>query len=266
MVNIPAIVISMKGEDKRRDMMDNHLKERGFTAEYFDAVDGRQMDVLSHPDYLKSKRRAAHGRDLKPGELGCMLSHRAAYQYILDQGYEHALLLEDDARVVPETLNVLSALIEKGISYDIIRLLGSPKVMRSKQRMICPLYKDFHLTRMATTPGGAHATLISKAGAKKLVKETRKFAYPIDTVLGRCWETGINAYSIKPAISVPDEENFTSTIGDARHDKTIKLKGLEKIKFKIGRPLFKIGEALGKRKQFNATEKSDLELQNTYKR
>tara|TARA_B100000282_G_C31738063_1_gene494675 strand:- start:566 stop:1360 length:795 start_codon:yes stop_codon:yes gene_type:complete len=259
-MSITTIIISMHGEDKRREMMSAHLKERGFEPQYFDAIDGRQMDVLAHPDYLKSKRRAAHGRDLKPGELGCMLSHRAAYQYIFDQSYEHTLLLEDDARLVPETKEILEHFIKMDIDYDIVRLMGSPKVMRSKARMICPIYKDFFLTRMATTPGGAHATLISKKGAEKLIKATEKFAFPIDTVLGRCWETGVNAYSIKPAISVPDEENFETTIGNERHDKKIHLKGIEKLIFKINRPLFKLSEALGKRKQFNTTRANDLAL------
>ncbi|MBX2834572.1 MAG: glycosyltransferase family 25 protein [Micavibrio sp.] len=291
---INTLIISMKCDHARRAAMESHLQERGFQAEFFDAIDGRQMDVLAHPDYLRPKRLAAHGRDLKGGELGCMLSHRAAYHYILDKGYKHALLLEDDTRLAPEAKQVLESFLAKNIDYDIIRLMGSPKVMRSKQRIILPLLdsrqtdlsseqaqeptnmdnylrseathsdsKDdrrFYLTRMSTTPGGAHATLISRAGAQKLVRATEKFAFPIDTVLGRCWETGINAYSIKPAMAVPDEENFQTTIGDARHDKNIHLKGLDKLRFKVGRPVFKLKEAIGKKKQFKATEKPDLAL------
>ncbi|MCB1650845.1 MAG: glycosyltransferase family 25 protein [Alphaproteobacteria bacterium] len=260
---IPVLIISLEDETARRAAIAAHLKERGFEPEFFDAIDGRQMDVLKHPGYDSKQRRAAHGRDLKPGELGCLLSHRAAYEEIIKRGWPCALLLEDDARLHEDTLPVLESFIAQNIDFDIIRLLGSAKVARSPHRKIIPLYKDFHLTRMLTTPGGAHATLISRQGAEKLIKATEKFAFPIDTILGRCWETGINAYSVQPGLATQDL-SFDSAIGEERHDKTIPLKGLQKAKFKLTRPLFKISEAIGKRLTFAKTRASDLALRKKF--
>lgn len=232
-----------------------HLKERGLTNfEFFDATDGRQMDVTSHPDYDAKTRRAAHGRDLKPGELGCLLSHRAFYQYMIDHNIKHALLLEDDARFHEDTKAVLENLINKNVDFDIVRLLGSPKVARGKHRKIINLFKDFYLVRLRTAPGGAHATLISQKGAQKLVKATRTFAFPIDTILGRGWETGIQAYSIQPGLSTQDL-SFDSAIGDERHDKSTTPKGFT---FKLTRLRFKIAEALGKAWVYYSNALSDL--------
>ena len=242
---IPTFVISLKDETARRSAIAEHLKQRGFDFEFFDATDGRQMDVLAHPGYNKTKRRAAHGRDLKPGELGCLLSHRGIYKEILKRDLDVALILEDDARLHEDTKATLEALLKKGMNFDIIRLLGSPKVAKGKHRKIAKLFKDFWLVRLRTAPGGAHATLITCQGAQKLFKATENFAFPIDTILGRSWETGIQAYSIQPGLAVQDL-SFDSAIGEERHDKTIHLQGAEKLKFKITRPTFKLGEALGK--------------------
>lgn len=254
---LPVLVISLKQESARREALSAHLAERGFAPEYLDAVDGRQMNVLEHPGYDYKRRRRCHGRDLKPGELGCMLSHRKAYQHIIDQGWDHALLLEDDARLAPETKAVLDLFLAKDFPYDIVRLLGSPKVAKGVHRKIIPLYKDFHLVRLLTAPGGAHATLISRAGAEKLLAATERFAFPIDTILGRGWETGITAYSIQPGLAVQDL-SFDSAIGEERHDKTITLPPLEKLIYKLNRPLFKLGEALGKRSVFFGNKAKDL--------
>lgn len=261
MINV--LVISLPEALERQSIIRAHLQERDFEFHIFEAIDGRQMDVLAHKGYDAKTRRAAHGRDLKPGELGCLLSHRAAYQKIVDDNFDHALLLEDDARLAPETKDILEAFLAKNIDYDIIRLLGSEKVANSPHRKIIPLYKDFHLTRMKTTPGGAHATLISQAGAKKLLRATEKFAFPIDTILGRCWETSINAYSIQPGLAVQDMD-MESSIGDARFEKKIELRGIEKLKFKVTRPLFKLSEAIGKHTQFNKTAKQDLALKQKF--
>jgi glycosyl transferase family 25 len=271
---LPILIISLKEESARREAIAVHLQERGFAFAFFDATDGRQMNVLEYPGYDSQRRRRAHGRDLKPGELGCLLSHRAAYQHIIDQNYEHALLLEDDARLAIDTKAVLDLFLAKNFEYDVVRLLGSPKVAKGTHRKIIELMKrplpspsplageggvggDFYLVRLLTAPGGAHATLISRAGATKLLKATEKFAFPIDTILGRTWENGLKAYSIQPGLAIQDL-SFESAIGEERHDKTIHLPPLEKLSFKITRPLFKLEEAIGKRAVYFANARKDL--------
>ena len=256
----PVFIISLPEETARRSAIAEHLKSHGFQFKFLDAVDGRQMNVLEHPDYDAKTRRSAHGRDLKPGELGCFLSHRAAYQKIVDDNLDYALLLEDDARFHENTKEVLETLLKKEFDFDIVRLLGSPKVAKGKHRKLFQIFENFWLVRLRTAPGGAHATLISRKGAEKLLKVTKTFAFPIDTVLGRSWETGIQAYSIQPGLSTQDL-SFETSIGDERHDKSSTPKNL---KFKITRLRFKIGEALGKVWVYYANASKDLEAQRKF--
>lgn len=253
---LPAYVISLKEETERRAHIESHLKERGFECIFFDAIDMRGANVLNHPDYNFKTRRAAHGRDLKPGELGCFVSHRAVYHKIIEEGHPFALVVEDDAQFHENTAAALDALIDKQIDFDLIRLLGSKKVNAGKHRKITPLYKDHALVRLRTNYGGAHATLLSQSGAQKLIKAFKTFAYPLDTALGRSWETGINAYSILPGLAVQDT-SFDSSIGEARFNKAQTPKTLS---FKCTRSLFKLGEALGKAWIYWSNLPSDLAI------
>tara|TARA_B100001989_G_scaffold222129_1_gene175378 strand:+ start:1456 stop:2256 length:801 start_codon:yes stop_codon:yes gene_type:complete len=265
---IPTFVISLKDEQQRRDYSAAHLRQRGFEFEFFDAIDARKMNVLSHPDYDHARRRRSHGRDLKPGELGCFLSHRAVYQKIITDNLPFALVVEDDCIFHENAKDVLEAFLAKNLEFDVIRLLGSKKVAEGKHRKILPICQksgeEFWLIRLRTAYGGTHATLISQAGARKLIKATRKFAYPIDTLMGRCWETGIQAYSIQPGLAVQDEA-MDSTIGDARMDKTIELDGFEKWMFKVTRPAFKLDEACGKAQTYWLNAPKDLALKKKFR-
>ena len=163
---IPTYVISIKSEDARRNAIKAHLDSLGIEFSFFDAVDGRHMNVLEHPGYDCKRRRACNGVDLKPGELGCILSHRTLYEHCLKQGHEYVLILEDDARLHEDTKDALEALIQSKHNFAIIRLFGSPKVARGKHRKIIPLIKDFWLVRLRTLHGGTHATLMRNSGLK----------------------------------------------------------------------------------------------------
>ncbi len=253
---LPTYVISLPEEKARHEHIAAHLKERGFAPTFVDGIDMRGSNVLDHPAYDFARRRAAHGRDLKSGELGCFLAHRVALQQMIDDAHPFALILEDDAKLHENTLAALQNLINKNIDFDLIRLLGSDKVNNGKHRKITPLYKDHTLVRLRTAYGGAHATLYARKGAEKLLTTTQRFAFPWDTALGRCWETGMNAYSILPGLAVQDT-GFESTIGDARFNKMETPKTLS---FKITRSLFKIEEALGKAWIYYAPLAKDLAI------
>lgn len=242
---IPVFVISLPTETKRRAMISEHLESRGLPFQFFDAIDGRQMDVIKHQNYNSPRRRRAHGRDLTGGELGCLLSHQAIYQKIIDENLPFALVLEDDVRLGEDFPNVLEKLTHHTDIFDIVRFLGSPKVARGKHRKIKPLDEKHHLVRLRTAPGGAHATLVTRKGAQKLLKALQKNAFPIDTLMGRGWETGIQSLSVQPGLATQDLE-MESAIGDTRFNKDIKLQGWERKLFPLTRGAFKIGEAIGK--------------------
>lgn len=255
---IHVFVISLKSEAARRESISKHLKDRGFDFEFFDAVDGRQMDVPDHPDYNAKRRIRSFGRHIKPGELGCLLSHLGTYKEIAKRNIPYALILEDDVVLHKDTKKVLEAFIKSNRKFDMLRLLSDKKINGKKKphRIVDTITGKYNLIRLLTTPGGMYATLISQQGAKNLVKAHENFAFPVDALIGRSWEHGLESFTVLPELA-HEGNDFESTIGDARFDKTLEISGLQKITFPITRSLFKLEETLGKRYWFWRTSLRD---------
>ncbi len=254
---IPVLVISLKEETQRRTAIAEHLSSLGFEYQILDAIDARGSLPADHPDYDSAYRLATHGRDLKAGEIGCFLSHRMAYQEMIEQNLPYALIVEDDMRFNKDAANVLQSLLDKNLDFDVIRLLDKDKILKNSHRKITQLAGDYWLLRLRALYGGAYATLISRKGAEKLVKATKTFALPVDTVLGRCWETGINSFAIQPTIATHIYE-FESSIGEERFNKDTGLKGLQKLKYALNRFIFKLYENIAKTWLYYANAPKDL--------
>ena len=242
----PIFVISLPGTEERRAYITEQLGKLGLPFSFFDAVNGYALDVPSHENYNGFKRRLYFGKDLTQGELGCFLSHKKLYEKICDDNLESAVILEDDVILHQDFPKILSTLKKHHQSFDLVRFLGSPKVMKRGGRKLIPLEDSYWLIRMPTAPGGAHATLVTQNGAQKLLKAMRRTAYPIDTLLGRGWETGVEALAVHPGLAT-QKLSFANTIGNDRFDKNIRLQGIERLAFPFTRGWFKINEMIGKK-------------------
>lgn len=240
-LNIPVFVISLPEAYDRRARIEKIFADLNLDFEFIDAVDGRQFDVINHPLYNANKRLAFYGRHLNGGEIGCLLSHKKIYQKIVDENIEHALIFEDDVILRENFLPVLQKILTLDIPFDAIRFFGSPKLERIKARNICNIDDTHNLVRHTGMPGGAHATLMTKSGAQKLLKHLDKTAYPIDALMGRNWLTGLNWYTVRPGLAAQDL-SFDSAIGDGRFLPDLDVKGAAKILYPLTRGWFKLSE------------------------
>jgi len=243
-----AFVISLKEAKERRDRLTRRLEEQGFAYSVFEAIDGRGMDVETHPDYDTRRRHRYFGRDLQGAELGCFLSHRGVIEEIVRQGLPCAIVFEDDA-IVHDTLPPVLRALTSGKVPDLVRFIARDKVYRGKHRRLSTLGDGIDLVRLQATPGGAYAYLLSLAGAKKLLARMGRIYTPVDTLMGYGWRTGIDNLVTIPS---PVTHDFIedSHIGDKRFDKTVTLTGLDRIAFPFHRFFFKLREGVAKRLYF----------------
>lgn len=243
---IPCFVISLPDNVERRQQMTNALSGIELPFEWVDAVDGRTFNVLDQPVYDSKNRMRWFGKHLTGGEIGCLLSHKKIYQKIITDNIEQALIFEDDVMLHKDFKRVLGKILEMDVDYDMIRFLGSPKLERLKMRAVYNIDGQHWLTRHTGMPGGAHATLICRSGVDKLLKYLDKTAFPIDALMGRCWETKLNWYTVRPGLASTDL-NLDSTIGDERFKKATDLKGVDKLSYPVTRAWFKLQESIGKK-------------------
>jgi glycosyl transferase family 25 len=173
------------------------------------------------------------------------LSHRAVLEKIVKNKISISLIFEDDVTLQKDFRIVIENLINCHYPWEAVRFLGKPKIAKLMQRKIIKIYKNFYLTRLATSPGGAYAYVISYSGAKKLLKSMNNISCPIDTIMGLPWRSGLEVLTIQPAISSWDK-SFESAIGDGRFEKN-KVTGWEKLIYPITRGIFKLQEGLLKK-------------------
>lgn len=256
----PAFVISLKESAQRQDSIRQQFDALGIPFAFLDAVDGRQMDVQAQKLYDGARRLRCFGRHMTGGEWGCLLSHMAVYERIVKDGLSVALVFEDDVIPAAALPDVVRALCKSPVKYDLVRFFGSPKIERRPKRLVMPMPGDLWLSRLPGVHGGAHAYLITQAGARKLLDYINRngTAFPIDTLLGRGWETGVESYAVN--MVARQNLDFESAIGETRFDKTPDLSDAFKLFFPLCRGWFKICDHAGRRYMYWSALAKDKKL------
>ncbi len=93
--------------------MREQLERLGIEYEFFDAVRGTDA-ICKRELYDRERAVRSENRELRPGEIGCALSHSEVYAAIAERDAPWALVLEDDAILHHDLPSVLSRL-ESGI-------------------------------------------------------------------------------------------------------------------------------------------------------
>lgn len=249
----PIFVINLPRDSARRAKMAARLDGLNRAYRFVDAVDGRALDPQTYDQRL---RRRYFGRELTPGEVGCLLSHKRVCEIICREEIPFAIVLEDDAVLADEFCNVIDALLTCSDKWDLVRFVGSPKVHARGFRRLRPLVENFWLIRLPTTPGGSHAYLLSRTAAEKLGAQLGRSFLPMDILQGWSWQTGLETLAVFPTLARQDEQSGT-TIGEDRFSKRLSLEGAERLLFPVRRFLYKVQDAWGKKKTWFGSVRRD---------
>jgi len=115
---IPAFVISLPDAEARRRNMTARLAAVGIPFRFFDAVDGRAQRL---PESIDGARVV---RDIFMTEAGlaCTASHRLLHRVIAEGTAETALILEDDAAIPDDLVEVIEQAL--ALDFDVFKLEG----------------------------------------------------------------------------------------------------------------------------------------------
>lgn len=97
---VPIFLISCKADLARRENALQSIAQLGGDPHVIEGVDAREgLGVFAaHRAFLGA---SFWGKDwIKPGAFGCFLSHRHAWEVMLQSGADHALIMEDDAELI----------------------------------------------------------------------------------------------------------------------------------------------------------------------
>lgn len=104
----PIFIITLQGDEKRRSRLLAKLEADGLTYRLMMGVDGRKglpPGMEAAVDRRKAERRM--GRPMSDAEFACALSHRQIYETIRIEGLSGAIILEDDAELLPDFFEFL---------------------------------------------------------------------------------------------------------------------------------------------------------------
>lgn len=198
-------VINLKDKITRRTAVQEQADRLGLTIEFIDAVAGNSLsdDELQKCTY---DYPACH---LTKGEIGCALSHLKIYEKMTNENIGHALILEDDA--------VLSDSINEHIKNIIKSNNNKPNIyLLSKVESYFPRIIKNNLHRVYDA-SGAHAYIINKNAAQRILKEQTPIKYEADMWGAFRFKYSVNIYCTIPhLIDTHDENKEDSSLETSR--------------------------------------------------
>jgi glycosyl transferase, family 25 len=189
---VEIVVISLPRATERRRNIEAMFQGTGLNWTYFDAHTSLSCRGLRY-DLGEVKR--LFGRTLSNPEIAVCSSHVAVLNEFLEHGStDYILVLEDDCIFDTDfPLDDFSAFCaENGIDY--VRLFGKhyAKAIR------LGFFFDRSIVRYTTSPAGAQAYLMSKAGARKFLDSYQSIDATVDLAMDKFWTTQLPIYSIFP--------------------------------------------------------------------
>lgn len=99
----PIYVVSLPDAHERRAGIRQQLDAQGLAFEFVDAVRGSALSAEERAEKVGpvAEMKARINRGLSDGEIGCALSHQNIYEKVLNEGHACAMVLEDDALLLP---------------------------------------------------------------------------------------------------------------------------------------------------------------------
>lgn len=184
--NYVVLLINLDKSTERLAHCDRLLTSNGILYERIPAVYGKDLSLDELNSIKETGTKGQYYKTLLVGEIGCYMSHRKTWQYIVDRQLDFAVVLEDDINFGSIDFKALINAI-KSISrpWFYLKLAGRyrDKHIVSKQAL-----DAFDLVTFSKVPSRTNAQVVSLEGARRLLAASETFSRPIDVDLQYWWE------------------------------------------------------------------------------
>ena len=189
-----SLIIHMSASTARRPNAEALLRTLP-DAQLIEAVDGRDPAQVTGVTLRNGDlHRPRYPFPLAPGEIGCFLSHRRCWRRILDEGWDYALIAEDDLAVDPPGLEAALTLIAEHATPDsYIRL---PVKQRETPARVLGRRDGVQLILPRVIGLQTVAQVVGRAAAARLLEASDTIDRPVDTFLQMHWMTGQPVHSV----------------------------------------------------------------------
>jgi len=194
-LKIKAFIIHLDRAGSRRPQVDALIQSLPVSAEIISAVDSRQLaDDEIRAVYRCQLHKPVYPFQLTTSEIACFLSHRKAWQAIVDQKLDAGFVVEDDVALTADFAGIFSFACQQLTSKSFLRFpfrireTGPVIARNGPARLIRPIPAGL----------GQAAQLIGYEAARQFLEATRCFDRPVDTMIQLFWLTGVRPFSLIP--------------------------------------------------------------------
>lgn len=197
-MNYKVFVINLDDRPDKFENAKSQLDAQNIQCERISAIRGNLLDqVTIDTNYDAQANKKHYLRTMSVGEIGCYMSHRKAWQKIIDENLDYAIILEDDCKPEPE-LHRLPALLENLKNWDYIKLTG-PRGGKTIEEL-AKINDKFGIAHYNKVPIATPGQVVSRSGAETLLANSKPFHRPIDVDLQHYWEKKIDVIGIEPKL------------------------------------------------------------------
>ena len=191
----------------------------------YSAVDNRDNHVTD-AEYDSKMFLTRYGKEPRPAEKGCMLSHYHMWKDFLASDADWALIAEDDILISPDLQPVVERIIEKYPHVQMVNLCDiyaseagklNPQVDYPRLSLFAPfVYGKYRIGNAYSSKPlyGTGLYLLSRSGAERLVEcfgETVPGVVADDFALYREW--GVGVYLVQPGLCGWEGTSLIQTSG-----------------------------------------------------
>ena len=210
MAKILKYVLGLDGANRFESFYSVGIPAKDFVP--YSAVDNRD-DHVTDAQFDSKLFLTRYGKEPRPAEKGCALSHYHMWKDFLASDADWALLAEDDVLISPDLQPVVERIIEKYPHVQMVNLGDiyaseagklNPQVDYPRLSLLAPfVYGKYRMGRAYGSKPlyGAALYLLSRSGAERLVEcygETVPGVVADDYSLYREW--GVDVYLVQPGL------------------------------------------------------------------
>ena len=177
--------------------MQSQLARACTPFERIPAVDGRLLD----PEIVRSSIGKCLKARLRPAltraELGCYLSHAAAWKKVVDERHDYACIMEDDIELAYDFSYWLDRTDQYPREFDILKLEAIGKHKRRRATVISRSGR-WSIGHCLSSASGAACYIVSNSGARCLLGRLLPCDSAVDTAMFRYWENKLRVYDVLP--------------------------------------------------------------------
>ncbi|MCF9033843.1 glycosyltransferase family 25 protein [Acinetobacter nectaris] len=193
-----VLIINLDQCEDRLEQQKKQFEKLGLTFERLPAV---SIKEISTQDYEKL---AFNGqRPMKQSELACFLSHKKAWQAVIELG-EPCVILEDDAVLVRDLKQIVDDIAQLQ-DIDVINFEVHGRKKMVARRSTVTVANDYNIFQLYQDRSGAAAYVLFPSGAHKLLKRLEQ-TYPklADEFIWNCYS--LNRFQVEPAVALQSDK------------------------------------------------------------